>query len=179
SFTIVLDAQPTADVTIPVASADATEGTAAPASDTVTAAGRNVPQTITVTGANDDLDDGDIAYTITTAPAVSSDGNYAGMDAADVDATNTDDDASGITVAPTAGLVTSEAGGTATFTIVLDAEPTADVTIPVASADATEGTAAPASVTFTAADWNVPQTVTVTGANDALDDGDIAYTITT
>ena len=37
----------------------------------------------------------------------------------------------------------------------------------------------PASLTFTAANWNVAQTVTVTGVDDALDDGDIAYTIVT
>ena len=30
---------------------------------------------------------------------------------------------------------------------------------------------APASVTFTPADWNLPQTVTVTGVDDAIVDG--------
>ena len=43
--------------------------------------------------------------------------------------TNTDNDTAGITVKPTSGLVTTEAGGTATFTIVLNTQPTADVTI--------------------------------------------------
>ena len=33
----------------------------------------------------------------------------------------------------------------------------------------------PASLTFTAANWNTAQTVTVTGVDDSLDDGDIAY----
>jgi hypothetical protein len=37
------------------------------------------------------------------------------------------------------------------------------VVIPVASTDLTEGTVSAASLTFTAADWNLPQTVTVTG----------------
>ena len=36
-----------------------------------------------------------------------------------------------------------------------------------------------ASLTFTAGTWNTAQTVTVTGVDDALDDGDIAYTIVT
>ena len=35
----------------------------------------------------------------------------------------------GITVTPTPGLTTTEAGGTATFTVVLNTQPTADVTI--------------------------------------------------
>ncbi len=53
------------------------------------------------------------------------------------------------------------------------------MTIGLTSSDTTEGTVSPASVTFTAANWNTAQTVTVTGVNDDLDDGDVAYTIVT
>ena len=42
------------------------------------------------------------------------------MDASDVSVTNTDNDTAGITVNPTAGLSTTEGGGTATFTVVLN-----------------------------------------------------------
>ena len=87
--------------------------------------------------------------------------------------TNTDNDIAGITVTPTVGLVTTEAGGTATFTVRLNSQPTANVTIGLSSSDTTEGTVLPASLTFTTANWNTPQTVTVTGVNDAVDDGDI------
>ena len=80
---------------------------------------------------------------------------------------------------PTAGLTTTEAGGTATFTVVLNTQPTADVTIALSSSDTTEGTVSPASLTFTTANWNVAQTVTVTGVDDAVDDGDVVYTIVT
>src|SRR5690606_9458665 len=82
-------------------------------------------------------------------------------------------------VAPTAGLVTTEAGGTANFSVVLNTQPAADVTIALSSSDTTEGTVAPASVVFTAANWNVAQTVTVTGVDDTAVDGDIAYSIVT
>ena len=54
---------------------------------------------------------------------------YSGGNATDVSVTNTDDDTAGITVTPTTGLATTEAGGTATFTVVLNTQPTADVTI--------------------------------------------------
>ena len=54
--------------------------------------------------------------------------------------TNTDNDTAGITVTPTSGLTTTEAGGTATFTVVLNTQPTADVTIGLSSSDPTEGT---------------------------------------
>src|SRR6185369_13824774 len=77
-----------------------------------------------------------------------------------------------------AGLGTTEAGGTATFIVVLNSQPTADVVIPVASSDPTEGVASAANLTFTPATWSVVQTVTVTGADDPVDDGDIAYNVT-
>ena len=50
-----------------------------------------------------------MVYTIVTAAATSTDTTYNGVNAADVAVTNTDDDVAGITVTPTAGLVTTEA----------------------------------------------------------------------
>ena len=179
SFTIVLTTQPTASVTISLSSNDTTEGTVAPPSVTFTTANWNLAQTVTVTGVNDDLDDGDVAYAIVTAAATSSDPAYNGLNAADVSLTNTDNDTAGITVNPTAGLVTTEGGLTANFTIVLNTQPTASVTIGLSSNDTTEGTVAPPSVTFTTANWNLAQTVTVTGVNDDLDDGDVPYAVVT
>src|SRR5262249_42393722 len=179
TFTMYLDSQPTADVTVPISSSNTAEGTVAPARVTFTAANWNVPQTVTLTGVNDNVADGNIAYTIITGAASSGDPKYSGIDPANVSASNSDDDASGITVSPVVGLVTTEAGGTATFTVVLTSQPTADVTIPISSSNPAEGTAAPASLTFTVANWNVAQTVTVTGVDDTVQDGNVAYTIQT
>ena len=144
SFTVVLDSEPRADVTVPIsssASSDTTEGTVPTVDLIFTAANWDMPQEVTVTGVDDDVDDGDGAYTIAIDAATSTDLDYDGIDPEDVSATNTDDDTAGITVTPTSGLVTTEAGGTASFTVVLDSEPTADVTIVVGSSDVTEGTA--------------------------------------
>ena len=85
----------------------------------------------------------------------------------------------GITVSPTSGLVTTEATGQDTFTVVLDTLPSANVVIALSSSDTTEGTVLPSSLTFTSANGTTPQTVTVTGVDDAELDGDIAYTIVT
>ena len=60
---------------------------------------------------------------------------------------------------------------------MLDTEPLADVIVTVASNGTGEGTPSTTVVTFTAANWNTPQTVTVTGQDDDIDDGDIDYTI--
>ncbi|RIK72126.1 MAG: hypothetical protein DCC67_19700, partial [Planctomycetota bacterium] len=82
-----------------------------------------------------------------------------------------------VSVTPHTGLVTSESGAAASFQVALTTPPAADVTIPLSTGDATEGSVSAASLTFTPANWNVPQTVAVTGVNDAIFDGDVAYTV--
>jgi hypothetical protein len=179
TFTIRLNTAPNASVVIGISSNDFTEGTVSPPGVTFTAFNWNMPQTVTVTGVNDADVDGDITYTIGTAAAVSSDGNYSGRNAVDVSVTNIDNDTPGITVTPTSGLVTTEAGGTATFNISLNTLPLANVSIGLSSSNTSEGTVSPASVTFGTSNWSTPQTVTVTGVDDAVRDGNIAYTIVT
>jgi hypothetical protein len=53
-----------------------------------------------------------------------------------------------ITVSAPSGTVTTEAGGAVTFTVQLDSEPLANVTINLSSSDATEGSVSPASLVF-------------------------------
>ncbi|MEM1228086.1 MAG: lamin tail domain-containing protein [Planctomycetota bacterium] len=91
----------------------------------------------------------------------------------------------GITIIETDGSTDVEEGGaTDTFDVVLDAEPTADVTINLAT-DGETTLSAPA-LTFTIgsgnAPWNVPQTVTVTAFQDILVEGnhtsDVTFSVT-
>ena len=99
---------------------------------------------------------------------------------ADVVANVTDNDVAGFLVTPTAGLTTTEAGGSDTFTVALTSQPEFDVTIDVSSnttAAVTVTWTPPLTLTFTSSNWNTAQTVTVTGQDDAAADGDIAYTI--
>src|SRR5204862_266365 len=139
----------------------------------------NTAQTVTITGVNDLVADGDVAYTIVTAAAVSTDPGYSGRNASDVAVTNTDNDIAGITVIPTSGLTTTEAGGTATFTVVLTSQPTANVAIVLSSSDLPAGTTPLPSTTLFRSNWNTAQTVTVTGVDDFGADGPVAYTIVT
>lgn len=177
-FSVVLLTQPASDVVISLVSDDLTEGTVAPASMTFTSANWSVAQTATVTGVNEMLVDGTVSYSVLT-DATSADSLYNGISVSDVSINNTDNDIAGVTVTPTGGIVTTEAGGTATFTLVLSAQPAADVSISLASNDLTEGTVSPASVTFTNANWNMAQTVTVTGVDDTIVDGHVAFFIIT
>ncbi len=179
TFTVSLDSEPTANVVIPLSSSDASEGTV-PTSVTKTPGNWNANTTVTVTGVDDNFVDGNVAYTIVTGNITSADANYnalSGAAAANVAVINEDDDSVGINISPISGN-TTEAGGTATFTVSLDSEPTANVVIALSSNDASEGTV-PVSVTKTPGNWNANTAVTVTGVDDNIVDGNLGYTIIT
>ncbi len=75
-------------------------------------------------------------------------------------------------------LTTSETGTTASFSLKLSAAPTANVTVTLTGLDTTEGSLSTTTLTFTTANWNTAQTVTVTGVDDVILDGNITYTLT-
>ena len=87
-------------------------------------------------------------------------------------------DTAAIVVGTPTGTTTSESGTSVSFTVVLTSRPAADVFVPVSSSNTAEGTVSPAMLTFTALDWDVPQTVTVTGVDDAVVDGPQPYVVT-
>ncbi len=75
------------------------------------------------------------------------------------------------------GLATAEDGTTATFEIVLERAPTSTVTIPISVSDSSEASVSTSSLIFTAANWNTPQTVTITGLQDFTVDGDQTFSL--
>jgi len=178
TFTVVLDTQPTSDVVLTVVSADTDEATVSPTPLTFTNGDWDTPQTVTVTGIDDSIDDGDQDTTITIAvDDDNSDNAFDGVADQTVTATTTDNDTAAYTLSTTTASVT-EAGSTATFTVVLDTQPTSDVVLTVVSADTDEATVSPTPLTFTNGDWDTPQTVTVTGIDDSIDDDNQDTTIT-
>ena len=74
-------------------------------------------------------------------------------------------------------LITSEGGTASHFTAALLTQPTDPVTVAIISSNQSEGTVSPDSLTFTVDNWQTTQTVTVTGQDDNLDDGDQSYSI--
>src|SRR2546430_7779603 len=82
------------------------------------------------------------------------------------------------TLFPTTTLFRSDLS-TATFTVVLNSQPTGanTVTVNYHSSNTNEGTVSPTSISFTTTNWNSPRTVTVTRLNDADTDSDQPYTI--
>lgn len=172
TYTVVLASEPTADVTIAI-TVD-TQVTADVASATFTTANWNTPQTVTITAVDDAASEGAHTGTITHA-ATSADAGYNGITVNSVTANITDNDTAGVTVAPTTVDV-AEGGATGAYTVVLNSQPSADVTISV-TVDA-QVTTDVASATFTSANWNVAQTVTVTAVDDSDVEGAHTGTIT-
>ncbi|WP_242057682.1 Calx-beta domain-containing protein [Nostoc sp. FACHB-87] len=83
----------------------------------------------------------------------------------------------GVTITQSNGSTNVVEGGASdTYTVVLKTQPTADVTITlnVGSQITTNNT----TLTFTAANWNTPQTITVIAVNDTTPEGNHAATIT-
>ncbi|MGZ0186156.1 MAG: hypothetical protein ACKVK7_09855 [Acidimicrobiales bacterium] len=74
--------------------------------------------------------------------------------------------------------VMSESGSSDSFTFALGSEPASSVVVSVASSDLSEVVVSASTLTFTASNWDTPQTVVVTGVNDGLSDGDQAVDVT-
>ena len=90
TFTVAAKTPPTAPVTISLSSDNPIEGSVAV--NVILPAGSTVPQVVTVTGEDDDEDDGDVLYLIVTGQASSADKAYDGVDPGDVQVLNLNDE---------------------------------------------------------------------------------------
>jgi hypothetical protein len=175
-FNIRLNTPPTANVTIAFTSSDTGEGSVLP-NNTVTFTPQNwdVEQSVYVTGVNDTIADGPQTFVI-TGTASSSDSAYSGLATPVVSVVNIDNDTATVYVKARKRLMVSESGQTSTFRVRLTIAPSSPVTCTLQSSDTTEGTVSPTSLQFTPGQFGF-QTVTVTGVDDTIDDGDIAFAI--
>ncbi len=163
TYTIVLATEPSDDVTVALASSNTAVVTVLPELLTFTPDTWNTGQDVTVTGVDDNRDTPSREATITHTLSGRGYDNIAG---ATVTVTVTDDDVARVIVTPTT-LTVAEAGGTASYTIVLATEPTDDVIVTPTGTGPVR--ISPSSLTFTPGTWDTARTVTVTGVNDNLD----------
>lgn len=155
-ISVSLTQMPAADVTVNVATSDAGAGAISTTELTFTPGNYATPQTINVTPAQDgDVADENLTITLSSA----------GLTTRTVDVSVDDDDVQ--TIVPSATTVAVAEGGTVTFTAALQFNPGVDTTVVVAPSDLSIIGAAPITLTFTAANFAVPQTVTVSGIQDA------------
>ena len=159
TYTLKLDTQPAGAVTITPTSGDSGAVSVSPASLTFTRSNWNTDQTVSVTGVEDA---NDIHEIVTISHSVS---GYGSVTADAVTVSVTDDEGPRVSVQPTSPIPVAE-GGTATYTLELGSQPAGPVTITPTSGDSGAVSVSPASLTFTTADWNTAQTVSVTGVED-------------
>jgi hypothetical protein len=157
TFTVALTKAPAADTTVTVASSNTAAATAAPATLTFTTANYATPQTVTVTPLHD-------ANTITDSTNVSL--AAAGITTQSVGVTVNDVDVQSISASTTSLPVNQ--GASATFTVSLALAPAGTTSVSVTSANTAAVTVSPGSLSFTAASYKTPQTVTITGVADGV-----------
>lgn len=79
---------------------------------------------------------------------------------------NQEDSVQGILVSSFSKGFTTKNSGTDTFTVQLRRAPKETVTIPLVASVSGQVTISPSSLSFSPSNWNIPQTVTVTGLDD-------------
>ncbi len=161
---VTLSAVPERTVVIPITAtgrggAAAGDWSVAPASVTFASGDASKAFTLTATQDNVDDDGESVLLGFGTLPERVAPG---ATDTAEVSIV--DDDTAAV-AASVSSLSVGE-GGEETYTVELGSEPTAAVTVTAAVAGGGGVTAAPAALTFTASDWDSPQTVTVAAGHD-------------
>ena len=137
TYTVVLDSEPTGDVTVTVggATGDVSVDTSTASGDqntlTFTSTTWNTARTVTVKAADDDDAVADTVVTLTHAVS-GADYGSSSVSAGSVAVTITESDTRGVTLSRTA--LTVKEGESGTYTVVLDSEPTGDVTVTVGGA---------------------------------------------
>ena len=182
SFTVRLDSQPDGVVILLNNSLDTSELQVMPMTLTFTPDNWSVAQTVKVIGVDDDEVDGDITAAVLISVdtnGVSDTTGYLNIEMQSIEVTNTDNDnvLPAFIVDKQSG-VTSEDGGSFTFTLRLSTPPSMYVSAEFMVSAAGEARISPFMVDFTPDNWSIPQEVTVTGLDDDEVDGDINYTVT-
>lgn len=126
---------------------------------------------VTVTGVDDAVADGNQPYSVSVTAS-----NFP-TSIPNVNLTNNDNDIPGITFSRTSGLVTTEGGGTDSFSVSLNTQPTGTVTLTLSSSNPLEATVAPTTIQFNSGNWNAGIPVVVTGVDDTLLDFTQPFTI--
>ena len=180
SYTVALSHQPSADVTVAVtghADSDLTlNGLSDAGTLTFTTANWDTAQKITVASGRDS----DTANETTTLTHSATGGEYSEAAKAALDVTEVDIDIVAVVLSESA--LTVDEGNTAgeSYTVALSHQPSVDVTVTVSGAEASDLTLSGVSdsntLTFTTANWDTAQTISVTAGKDtdgSVDDGGV------
>ena len=120
----------------------------------------------------DDVDEEDETVTLLGSELVAGD-SADSLPVRSASFTIIDDDTTGITISPAklaAGTgISMKEGGTSTYSLVLDSEPTDTVTVTVAGRQGDLISLTPETLTFTPSDWSTAKTISVVSLDDGTD----------
>ncbi|WP_146848218.1 DUF1800 family protein [Brevifollis gellanilyticus] len=174
TYTLVLGFQPSADVTLTPFASNAIGGTNlvtfSPASVTFNSSNWNTPQTVTVNLATSTVNNGRravfVGHTTTTTDASYKEFPAPGVNVIISDANETTAEVYIVPTGAGTSIYEGTPGNTDTVYVFLRKPPTADVVVTPSFAIANQMTFSPATLTFTTANWNRPQILTLTAVND-------------
>jgi hypothetical protein len=144
-----------------------------------------IPQTVTVHGVDDLIDDGTVQFRIDLVGLLTfKEGfeNEKNSFSVTLDVQNEDDDTAGVLVKQLSNTTNEQGTLTASYTVKLLTEPVKIVYIPSqvltpANGRALEGSVKPAQLTFNKNNWMIEQTVTVSGEDDWVKDYPQPFTV--
>lgn len=172
-FEVELESEPLEDVVVPLTSTDASEGVPDPPELRFTPRNWDTPQEVTVRGVDDDLQDGNQAYSIILGEAGSDDKFYDGFTprTRTVFLRNDDNDFSRLSIEDSA----AEEGNSLDFTVTLSPQNTQMVAVEYAITDGTaqEGsdyTASPSSGTLMFTPGETQKTISVHSIDDSINE---------
>ena len=164
TVTVKLTADPERTVVVPLTATDQDGASSADYSvpDSVTFESGETTKDVTFTATDDAIDDDEerVLLGFGTLPDGVTPGTVPTSTVSIID-----DDTAGVTIDPT--LIAVVSGQSNEYTVVLDSEPTGDVTVTITGHAGTDLSLDKSVLTFTAADWDSPQTVKVTAAPEA------------
>lgn len=177
TYTISLSAQPASTVSISVKNLDG-QLMVMPATLVFTAANWSTPQTVTVSAIDDAIAEGPHTAMI-SQKVIGGDINFRNVAIPDVVVQITDNDAPDFVYLQSNGTTEVTEGGAAdTIQIKLSMQPLSDVNVTIAIDEPTQVNANMSSLTFTAANWNVLQTVYLTAVDDVVAEDTETFVVT-
>lgn len=170
-----LKSQPLADVILNISSEHDDKLTISSKQLMFTSSNWNINQSVIFTTIDDNIASGDISFNIKIKPS-STDALYNNIPENVIPVTIKDDDLAGIIYDSTSSILNE--GQSIIRTFKLKSQPTSNVTLNIGSNNSSRLSISKSSLTFTASNWNIDQSVTFTSIDNSIADGDVTVSVT-
>ena len=173
--TFKLKSQPLADVILNISSEHDDKLTISSKQLIFNSSNWNINQSVTFTAIDDNIASGDLSFNIKIKPS-STDVLYNNIPENIIPITIKDDDLAGI-IYDSASVNLNE-GQSIIRSFKLKSQPTSNVALNIGSNNSSILSISKSSLTFTASNWNIDQSVTFTSIDNSIADGDVTVSVT-